>query len=98
MPQQKPDIETYARIKVVGVGGGSVLPGPPLLPPGPRPSPFEILQCADLNRDNRVDIIDLSILLYYYQKSGPEVALFECNGDLVIDFIDVSIMMYYWTG
>lgn len=50
---------------------------------------------ADLNGDGKVDIIDFSILLFWW--GGPN----ECadqNQDGIVNLIDFSIMMYYWTG
>ncbi len=63
----------------------------------PRPlMPFG-LQRVDLNGDNRADIADLSILLYYYGRSGSVVARYDLNKDGVVDLADISILMYYWT-
>lgn len=68
--------------------------GPPTVPPS--------YQCLDFNGDGRVDIIDLSILLYYYGKPIMRGSLVGCLLALthrtVVDFTDVSILMYYWTG
>jgi hypothetical protein len=57
----------------------------------------EILNTADYNKDSRVDIIDLSILLYYYGKYGPTIAKYDLNGDGFIGLEDISVMLYYWT-
>ncbi len=79
-----------------GGGGGSpyatsTFPiAPPLLPPA--------FQVADFNGDNRVDIIDLSILLYYYDECGSGISRFDLNHSGCVDFPDVSILMYRWTG
>ena len=50
---------------------------------------------ADLNRDGRTDMIDFSILLYWWQKYD---ACADQNQDGIVNLIDFSIMMYYWTG
>ncbi len=50
---------------------------------------------ADYNCSGRVDIIDFSILMYYWGTSDPTADL---NGDNIIDLTDFSIMMYYWNG
>lgn len=63
---------------------------PPLLSP--------TFQIADFNGDNRIDITDLSILLYYYNRCTPSVLRYDLNRDGCVDFADVSILMYYWTG
>lgn len=91
-----------------GVGGGQTTPPPPYVPPGnqtttpPLPIPPPLLpppiQAVDFNGDNRVNIIDLSILLYYYNKTGPQITRYDLNRDLAVDFPDVSIMMFYWTS
>lgn len=50
---------------------------------------------ADLNGDERVNLVDFSILLYWWGKDN------ECadqNQDGKVDLIDFSIMMFYWTG
>ncbi len=50
---------------------------------------------ADLNCDGSVDLIDFSILMFYWGTSDPRA---DINGDGVVDVIDFSIMMAYWTG
>jgi hypothetical protein len=50
---------------------------------------------ADLNEDGRINLIDLSILLFWWGKFDPRV---DQNGDKIINLIDFSIMMYWWTG
>lgn len=88
-------------------GGGAVFPFfklPEFIKPGPevkRPvSPCDdiTLQKVDLSGDCLVDLVDLSILLYYYNKSGLEIRRYDFNDSGVVDFPDVSVMMFYWTG
>ncbi len=50
---------------------------------------------ADLNSDDRVNLIDFSILLYWWGRTN-ECADQNSNG--VVDLADFSIMMYWWTG
>jgi len=50
---------------------------------------------ADLNRDGEVNLIDFSILLYWWKKYDPCP---DQNNDGIVDLQDFSIMMYYWTG
>ena len=52
---------------------------------------------ADLNLDNRVDIIDFSILLYFWGQKNPINGCANINNSANVDLIDFSIMMYYWT-
>jgi len=50
---------------------------------------------ADLNRDGRVNLVDFSILLYWW---GTNNACADQNEDGKVDLIDFSMMLYYWTG
>lgn len=64
-------------------------------PPPPPPSTYGI--CVDYNRDGRVNLIDFSILLFWFNKTNPPREI-DCNGDNRIDIKDFSILMYFWTG
>jgi hypothetical protein len=61
----------------------------------PVPSPYAL--CVDYNRDLRVNLIDFSILLYWFNKVNPPKEI-DCNGDNRVDIKDFSILMYFWTG
>jgi hypothetical protein len=52
---------------------------------------------ADLNGDGKINLIDFSILIYWFDRQNPpsEVDLHE---DGEINLKDFSILMYYWTG
>ena len=52
---------------------------------------------GDLDQDCRVDLVDFSILAYWYGKPDPpaEVLL---DGTSAVDLTDFSILAYYWTG
>ncbi len=78
-----------------GGGGGSSY----LLPPTPLPGiPLQPGACTpDLNQNGRVNIVDLSIFLFYYGQTGNNISCFDFDGNGVVDFPDVSIMMFYWT-
>jgi len=57
---------------------------------------------ADLNCDGRVNLVDFSILAYWYRRT-PSAAFIELerkylNGDGTVTLADFSIMAYYWTG
>ena len=57
------------------------------------------LKTADENKDGRVNIIDFSILLYWWntkQAKGLEVA--DINKDGKVNIVDFSIMLFQWTG
>jgi len=57
---------------------------------------------GDLNCDGRVNLVDFSIVVYWYKRPfSAEFAIREkerLNGDGKIDLVDFSIMAYYWTG
>ena len=54
---------------------------------------------ADLNRDGRVNLIDFSILLFWWNTDGgtsdPPA---DINADGRVSLTDFSIMVYNWTG
>ena len=52
---------------------------------------------GELNNDGRVNLIDFSIMAYWYKRPSPPPKV-DLNGDGKIDLIDFSIMAYYWTG
>lgn len=56
-----------------------------------------VLDIADLNGDGKVNLIDFSIIVYWYQRSNPPVHV-DLNDDGVVDLADFSILAYYWTG
>lgn len=59
----------------------------------------EIKKCPvmDSNKDCRVNLIDFSMLAYWYKRASPPVSV-DMNKDGKIDLIDFSILAYYWTG
>jgi len=52
---------------------------------------------ADLNCDNKVNLIDFSVTAYWYKRSSPPQNV-DLNKDGKVDLVDFSIMAYYWTG
>jgi hypothetical protein len=52
---------------------------------------------GDLNHDCHVNLVDFSILAYWYNRTGFPPA-YDLDGDGKIDLADFSIMAYYWTG
>ncbi len=64
----------------------------------------KIVKCpkVDLNNDCRVNLVDFSILAYWYKrKLSPAFLKIEkekFNGDGKVDLIDFSILAYWWTG
>ena len=57
--------------------------------------PEELCPRADLNKDGRTNLIDFSILLYWW---GTNNACCDQNQNGIVDLPDFSITMYYWTG
>ena len=52
---------------------------------------------SDFNGDGRVNIIDFSILLFWFNRFEPLPAI-DLNDDRTINLFDFSIMTYCWTG
>ncbi len=52
---------------------------------------------ADLNFDGLVNLVDFSILLFYWDQNTPANRCADINSDGIVDIIDFSIMMYEWT-
>ncbi len=52
---------------------------------------------GDFNGDCRVNIVDFSILIYWFFKGNPPAKV-DMNADGKVDLFDFSIMAYYWTG
>ncbi|PIP30852.1 hypothetical protein COX25_02510 [bacterium (Candidatus Howlettbacteria) CG23_combo_of_CG06-09_8_20_14_all_37_9] len=63
------------------------------LPPNPGP-PCDISK-GDLSCDTLVNIVDFSILLYYW---GTNNSVADISADGNINLIDFSVMMFYWQG
>ncbi len=65
-------------------------------PPTPRPG---TCPRSDLSCDGKVDLVDFSILLYYWEQTdfsqNPKV---DINKDGSVGIKDLSIMLYDWTG
>lgn len=52
---------------------------------------------TDFNGDGRVNLIDFSILLYWFDRFEPPPAI-DLNNDRIVNLFDFSIMAYFWTG
>jgi len=52
---------------------------------------------GNLNDDDRVNLVDFSIMAYWYNRTSPPDNV-DLNNDNKIDLVDFSIMAYYWTG
>lgn len=79
-----------------GSSGGAVFAYGTVFPKATPEQKKQIVTVADFNGDGLVDITDLSILLYYYEHTGWQVARYDLNSDKTVDIVDVSVMLYYW--
>lgn len=83
------------------MGGGfiivPIIPSPPIGPTLP-PDIYLRKKSPDFNKDKRVDIVDLSIFLYYWGNPNEDFYWQDLNDDGVLDIVDLSILLYYWTG
>lgn len=61
------------------------------------PKPQSAAPASDLNGDGRVNLIDFSIMAYWFGRPNPPPAV-DLNHDGVVNLVDFSIMAYYWTG
>lgn len=60
--------------------------------------PEEVYQVpGDCNFDGRINLIDFSVLAFWYKKKNPPACL-DLNRDHIINLIDFSIYAFYWTG
>ncbi len=51
----------------------------------------------DLNKDGKVNLVDFSMLVYWYRRPSPPVA-YDFNKDTQVGLADLSMMIYHWTG
>lgn len=53
---------------------------------------------SDINMDGYSNLIDLSILLFFWRTSNPSNPRADINRDGFVDIIDFSILLFQWTG
>ncbi len=57
---------------------------------------------GDFNNDNRVNLVDFSIMIYWYKRPFSEIfrllEIKKSNGDGIINIVDFSILAFHWTG
>ncbi len=53
---------------------------------------------ADINCDTKVNLIDFSILLFFWNATNPTNARADINRDTHVNITDFSILLFYWTG
>lgn len=52
---------------------------------------------GDLNSDCKVNLVDFSIMAFWYKKPSPPAKV-DMNNDAKINLVDFSILAYNWTG
>lgn len=52
---------------------------------------------GDLNSDSRVNIIDFSMIAYWFRRADPPREA-DLNGDGKVDLVDFSILAFNWTS
>ena len=77
------------------VGDTDVLFGKLLAPLRPAPA---CGKKGDINSDGKVNIVDFSIMLFFWNQRNPQNPCADINGDGIVNLFDFSIMLYYWTG
>ena len=80
------DISTFSKIVAFKIGNKTI--------------PAEITKKTvkgNLNDDGKVNLIDFSIMAYWYNRPTPPMKI-DLNSDGKVNLIDFSIMAYYWTG
>jgi hypothetical protein len=91
-----------------GGGGGYIPPSgtstppiiippitPVVIPPLTTPPSGNCRSVADLNCDRYVDIVDFSIMYYWFDREDPPARV-DLAKDGVIDLADFSVMAYFW--
>lgn len=53
---------------------------------------------SDINTDGSSNLIDLSILLFFWHTNNPSNPRADINHDGYVDIIDFSILLFQWTG
>ncbi len=52
---------------------------------------------GDVNTDCKINLVDYSIVAYWYKRSNPPASA-DLNGDGKVTLVDFSILAYHWTG
>lgn len=53
---------------------------------------------GDINNDRKVNLVDFSIMLFFWNQKNPKNPCADINYDGAVNLIDFSIMLYWWTG
>ena len=57
----------------------------------------KVVAKGDSNGDGRVNLVDFSVVAYWYKRANSPVSA-DLNSDGKVDLVDFSIMAFYWTG
>ncbi|MFA4890590.1 MAG: dockerin type I repeat-containing protein [Candidatus Paceibacterota bacterium] len=68
------------------------------MPSVPSPGAPACNKNGDINNDKRVNIVDFSIMLYFWNQRSPKNPCADINRDGVVNLFDFSIMLFWWTG
>ena len=53
---------------------------------------------GDINNDKKVNIVDFSIMLFFWNQRSPSNPCSDLNGDGSVNLFDFSIMLFWWSG
>jgi hypothetical protein len=53
---------------------------------------------SDVNCDTKVNLVDFSIMLYYWLQAVEPGNRSDMNRDGAVNIVDFSILLYQWTG
>jgi hypothetical protein len=86
------EISAFGRSVAFKVGDTTIF----TIPTGPLNNGTLCNSLADLNHDCRVNLVDYSILAFWYKKASVPSNV-DLNHDSKVNIVDFSIMAYYWT-
>src|SRR3989344_7797195 len=78
------EISTFGKSVAFKIGTKSIL----------APEPLKCPAAGEVNGDCRVNLIDFSIVAFWYKRLSPPRSV-DFNGDGRVDLVDFSIMAYY---
>lgn len=62
------------------------------------PAPAACNHPPDVNRDTRIDLVDFSIMAFWWRRDVGADNANDLNCDTRVDLQDFSILAYHWTG
>lgn len=62
------------------------------------PAPAACNHPPDVNRDTRINLVDFSVMAFWWRKTLPGDSAVDLNCDTVLTLADFSILAYHWTG